>query len=120
GRGGGQHHREQGHGEGGSGSGSKGDRAAFKKENILDLNKYLDQEIRVKFTGGREAIGTLKGFDQLMNLVLDDVRETMRDDDGNVTTRPLGLAVFRGTVIALIHPMSGSEEIKNPFVADDE
>ena len=32
----------------------------------------------VKFSGGREVTGTLKGFDQLMNLVLDDVEESVR------------------------------------------
>lgn len=26
-----------------------------KKENILDLNKYMDKEVRVKFNGGREG-----------------------------------------------------------------
>jgi U6 snRNA-associated Sm-like protein LSm7 len=32
-----------------------------KKETILDLAKYLDKKIRVKFSGGREASGVLKG-----------------------------------------------------------
>ena len=32
-----------------------------KKESILELNKYLDKAIRVKFQGGREASGILKG-----------------------------------------------------------
>ena len=27
-----------------------------KKENILDLNKYIDKEIMVKFSGGREGV----------------------------------------------------------------
>lgn len=27
-----------------------------KKENILDLGKYLNKEIRVKFNGGREGM----------------------------------------------------------------
>ena len=26
-----------------------------KKENILDLNRFLDKEMRVKFNGGREG-----------------------------------------------------------------
>ena len=34
--------------------------------------------IRVKFIGGRHVTGVLRGFDQLMNLVLDDVTETLR------------------------------------------
>lgn len=49
-----------------------------RREAILDLNRYKDQQIRVKFTGGRQVVGTLKGFDQLMNLVLDNVTETLR------------------------------------------
>lgn len=35
----------------------------------------MDKEIRVKFQGGREVVGVLKGYDQLQNLVLDEVRE---------------------------------------------
>lgn len=68
-----------------------------KREAILDLSKYVNERIRVKFTGGREGAcgrfsapgneemlkvinpvtvtGVLKGFDQLLNLVLDDVQE---------------------------------------------
>lgn len=29
-----------------------------KKENILDLGKYMDKQITVKFTGGREGLLT--------------------------------------------------------------
>ena len=50
-----------------------------------------------------------------MNLVLDDVKEVLRDDEGNSTTRPLGLIVARGTLLVLISPVDGSEEIANPF-----
>ena len=31
------------------------DREKKKKETILDLSKYLDKPIRVKFSGGREG-----------------------------------------------------------------
>lgn len=27
-----------------------------KKENILDLSKYMDKEVQVKFNGGREGM----------------------------------------------------------------
>ena len=65
-------------GRGGHGhrDGDKGEKP--KKENILDLSKYMDKEVNVKFNGGREVTGTLKGYDALMNLVLDEVKETMR------------------------------------------
>ncbi|KAB8260397.1 hypothetical protein BDV32DRAFT_123227 [Aspergillus pseudonomiae] len=122
GRGGG-HDRSGGRGghakSGGAGGGAQ-QQEKPKKENILDLSKYMDKEVRVKFNGGREVVGTLKGFDQLMNLVLDDVKESMRDDEGNENTRSLGLIVARGTIIVLISPADGSEEIANPFVQAEE
>lgn len=95
---------------------SLGDRP--KKEAILDLKKYQDQKVRVKFTGGREIVGVLKGYDLLMNLVLDEVIENLRDEDGNITDqkRELGLVVIRGTALVLFSPVDGSEEIKNPFL----
>lgn len=49
-----------------------------KREAILDLNKYINTKIRVRFIGGRQVVGVLEGFDQLMNLVLKDVEETLR------------------------------------------
>ncbi|GMF79917.1 unnamed protein product [Aspergillus oryzae] len=67
-----------GHAKSGGASGGAQQQEKPKKENILDLSKYMDKEVRVKFNGGREVVGTLKGFDQLMNLVLDDVKESMR------------------------------------------
>ncbi|KAF3425841.1 hypothetical protein E2986_12960 [Frieseomelitta varia] len=54
-----------------------------KKESILDLSKYLEKNIRVKFAGGREAAGILKGYDPLLNLVLDNTTEYLRDIDNN-------------------------------------
>jgi len=115
GRGGGNRGGGRGGGRGGSQQQSNQSQEKPKKENILDLTKYVDKQINVKFNGGREVVGTLKGYDQLMNLVLDDVKETMRDDEGNETTRPLGLIVARGTLLVLISPLDGSEEIENPF-----
>ncbi|KAL3472001.1 LSM domain-containing protein [Aspergillus californicus] len=109
-----------GHGRGGGASGGAQQQEKPKKENILDLNKYMDKEMRVKFNGGREVSGTLKGYDQLMNLVLDDVKESMRDDEGNENNRSLGLIVARGTLIVLISPADGSEQIANPFVQAEE
>jgi len=113
GRGGGR-----GGSRGGHQGGSQGERP--KKENILDLNRFIDKEMRVKFSGGREVVGVLKGFDQLMNVVLDDVKEIMRDDEGNETTRSLGLVVARSTLLVLISPVDGSEEIENPFTQASE
>lgn len=121
GRGGDRGGRGGARGGGGAAAGHSQQHDRPKKENILDLSKYMDKEITVKFNGGREVVGTLKGYDQLMNLVLDDVKEVMRDDEGNESSRPLGLIVARGTLLVLISPVDGSEEIANPFMqAEDE
>jgi U6 snRNA-associated Sm-like protein LSm7 len=42
------------------------------------------------------------------------------DAEGNPKTRSLGMLVARGTLLVLISPVDGSEEIANPFVAAEE
>ena len=91
-------------------------------------------------TLGNAVTGTLKGYDALMNLVLDDVQEVLRgedfpssprssqavltswslDDEGNESSRALGLVVARGTLLVLVSPVDGSEEIANPFVQQED
>ncbi|KAJ7712505.1 U6 snRNA-associated Sm-like protein LSm7 [Mycena metata] len=88
-----------------------------KREAILDLSKYVNERIRVKFTGGREVSGILKGYDQLLNLVLDEVEEQLLEPEPH--TRSLGLTVLRGPTITLLSPVDGSEEIANPFLGQE-
>jgi U6 snRNA-associated Sm-like protein LSm7 len=65
--------------------------------------------------------GSLKGYDQLLNLVLDDSVELLRDAEDPLRlsglTRPLGLVVLRGTAVMVVAPVDGEEEIANPFAA---
>lgn len=63
GRGGGRGNSEHRGGRGGGqGGGGRGGHSAPqgqerpKKENILDLGKYMDKKITVKFNGGREGM----------------------------------------------------------------
>jgi U6 snRNA-associated Sm-like protein LSm7 len=100
---------------------SKGGKA---KDTVLDIQKWIEQPVRVKFTGGREVTGTLQGFDALVNLVLDDVTEYLRDpaDPYKLSgkTRHLGLIVCRGPSVSIISPVEGTEEIANPFGAPED
>lgn len=95
-----------------------------RKESILELSKLMDATVRVKCLGGRELQGTLRGYDELVNLVLDDCEEYLRhpEDSEKVTdkTRKLGLVVIRGTQVSLVSPQEGVEEIANPFLVGDE
>jgi len=78
--------------------------------------------------------GILKGFDQLLNLVLDQVEEEpsgqssathsfcTSSDIGfaefQLQPRQLGLAVVRGPTVTLIAPADGFEEIADPFAGN--
>jgi hypothetical protein len=42
------------------------------------------------------------------------------DDEGNESSRSLGLVVARGTLLVLVSPVDGSEEIANPFVQQED
>ncbi len=42
------------------------------------------------------------------------------DEEGNESFRSLGLIVARGTLLVLVSPVDGSEEIANPFVQADD
>jgi U6 snRNA-associated Sm-like protein LSm7 len=90
-----------------------------KKESILDLERYRNQKIIVKYQGGRQVVGVLKGFDPLQNLVLDDTFEYLQDcldpTEFSGEMRKLGLVVCRATAIILISPFEGTVEIDNPF-----
>lgn len=95
-----------------------------RDEVVFDLLKFVDQRVRVRFQGGREVDGVLKGYDKLDNLVLDECIEYLRDpeDPMKITerTRPLGLVICRGTQVCLISPSEGMEEIANPFAEEEE
>lgn len=65
--------------------------------------------------------GTLKGFDTLMNLVLDDASEfvvNLADESAPCTKRDLGLLVCRGNAVMVLLPEDGSVEVANPWAAE--
>ena len=84
------------------------------------------------------ATGILKGYDQLLNLVLDNTVEHLRGECSNCRgdvligpatdpddqfkildeTRKLGLTVCRGTAVVLLCPADTMEAIANPFIQE--
>jgi U6 snRNA-associated Sm-like protein LSm7 len=69
--------------------------------------------------------GVLKGYDQLLNLVLDEAIEYQRSAEDILTvtdeTRSLGLVVCRGTAVMAVAPTAGAEVMaSNPFVTAEE
>jgi small nuclear ribonucleoprotein (snRNP)-like protein len=49
-----------------------------RKESSIELQKMMDSIVLVKCIGGREFKGVLRGFDDLVNLVLDGSSEYIR------------------------------------------
>ncbi|KAF0990871.1 hypothetical protein HZS_7516 [Henneguya salminicola] len=101
-----------------------------KKDTIIDMNKFIGKKVHVKFNGGREGFyfviintveGTVQGTDTLINLVLDDTIEFLRDpeDPLKITDqqRSLGLVICRGSAIVTICPSENMQPIENPFVS---
>ena len=66
------------------------------------------------------SIHLIPGYDHLLNIVLDNCTEFIRDPDDpyklSEDTRGLGIVVCRGTAVVLICPVDGMEAIANPFV----
>ncbi|EME29139.1 U6 snRNA-associated Sm-like protein LSm7 [Galdieria sulphuraria] len=89
------------------------------RSGAIDVSKYLDVRVYVRLLGGRQVSGILRGWDPLVNLVLDEAVEQLRDpEDPYKTTdkeRKLGLVVIRGTSLVSVYPVEGAEEIVNPF-----
>ena len=62
--------------------------------NVPELKQYMDKKLRLKLNGNRAVVGVLRGFDQFLNLVLDDcLNDTTSDKE------PLGMVVVRGNSV---------------------
>ncbi|KAL6513464.1 hypothetical protein OROGR_020950 [Orobanche gracilis] len=89
---------------------------------VGEVVKYLNP-LKVNLSPLFSVTGTLKGYDQLLNLVLDEAVEFLRDPEDPLKTtdqtRRLGLIVCRGTAVMLVSPTDGTDEIANPFVQSD-
>lgn len=66
-----------------------------------DLKKYMDKRLAIKLNGNRTVNGTLRGFDQFMNLVLDETVEVASASESN----NIGMVVIRGNSIVMIEAL---------------
>ncbi len=64
------------------------------------LEDSIDQRMTLLLKDGRTLEGVLKGFDQYMNLVLDEAEEQRREG----STRRLGRVVLRGNNLVSLTP----------------
>jgi len=67
----------------------------MSKKSGPDLKKYMDKRIRLTLNAKRTVTGQLRGFDQFMNLVLDNtIEERSAAEKYNI-----GMVVIRGNSI---------------------
>ncbi|MCL4357003.1 MAG: LSM domain-containing protein [Candidatus Thermoplasmatota archaeon] len=64
------------------------------------LEENLNKKISLLLKDNRTMEGLLTGYDEYMNMVMDDVEEI-----GNETTRKLGSVIIRGSNIVRIVPL---------------
>ena len=64
------------------------------------LEQNIAKIVLVKLKGGKSLRGRLKGFDQHLNLVLEETEDTTSPD----ALKKLGLIIVRGDNVVLISP----------------
>jgi len=67
------------------------------------LDESLGKIVLIKLKGGKVIRGVLQGFDQHMNLSLDNAEEILEDSKSNL----LGTLIVRGDNIIMISPPPG-------------
>ncbi|GFN90893.1 U6 snRNA-associated sm-like protein lsm8 [Plakobranchus ocellatus] len=66
------------------------------------LENYANKVVEIVTADGRVIVGTLKGFDQAINLILDESHERVYSTGQGVEQVILGLYIVRGDNVAVI------------------
>ena len=56
-----------------------------------DLKRYMDKRLSLALNGNRTVSGVLRGYDQFMNIVVDEAMEEVSASEKN----PIGMVVRR-------------------------
>lgn len=66
------------------------------------LDSYVNNTVSIITSDGRNFVGTLKGFDQTINVILDESHERVFSTTNGIEQVVLGLHIIRGDNIAII------------------
>ena len=76
---------------------------ASKQGYGADLRKFMDLRVDLRMNGSRRIAGIMKGYDQYMNIVLDEAIEISKDKGSGAgeksQNRSLGMIVIRGASV---------------------
>ncbi|EDV22750.1 Small nuclear ribonucleoprotein G [Trichoplax sp. H2] len=70
----------------------------MSKAHPPELKKFMEKRLSIKINGNRTVVGTLRGFDPFMNIVLDDTVEQVSSKENN----HLGMVVIRGNSVVMM------------------
>lgn len=72
-----------------------------------DLKRYMEKRLAIRLVGKRRVNGYLRGYDQFMNLVLDDAVEEVSKTEKH----DIGTIVLRGNAIENFELMEREAQI---------
>lgn len=75
------------------------------------LQQYVDQIVSVITNDGRHIVGVLKGYDNLVNLVLDQSHERIYSMTAAVEQVSLGVYIIRGDNVAVIGDVDEDKDL---------
>ncbi|KXJ78262.1 U6 snRNA-associated Sm-like protein LSm8 [Aedes albopictus] len=79
------------------------------------LESYVNTTVSIITADGRNFVGTLKGFDQTINIILDESHERVYSMNTGIEQVVLGLHIIRGDNVAVIGQLDESIDSKLDF-----
>ena len=76
------------------------------------LKEMIGKQISVITCDGRNIVGTLRGYDQVTNVILEECHERVYSLDAGVEQVVLGLYIIRGDNIAIIGEIDPERDAK--------
>ncbi len=84
---------------------------------MASLEQFVNSAVSIITADGRNFVGTLKGFDQTINIILDESHERVFSTTTGMEQIILGLHIIRGDNIAVIGLIDQELENKIDFSA---
>uniref|UniRef100_A0A1L8DGM2 U6 snRNA-associated Sm-like protein LSm8 n=1 Tax=Nyssomyia neivai TaxID=330878 RepID=A0A1L8DGM2_9DIPT len=79
------------------------------------LESFINNTVSIITADGRNFVGTLKGFDQTINVILDESHERVFSPTTGIEQVVLGLHIIRGDNIAVIGQIDDAVDSRLDF-----
>jgi len=76
------------------------------------LESYVDKIVCVITCEGKNLVGVLRGYDQTINIILEESHERVYSSNAAVQEQVLGLQLIRGDNVALIGEVEEAADLK--------